>query len=206
MGYKHFIFDVDGTLVNNEYALLNAWKDTFLEVQGKLWDTKDLTFALGIPGEDIMKKAGAEYSEEAFELWRTHLQKYRNTIKLFDNMQDTLEKLKGKGKQLGIITSKTHAEFDGDTVIQSIKYMFEVIICASDSPRPKPFGDPIITYMEKTGTTEKDVIYIGDSTYDFECAQNANVDFGWAAWGDSQIAGIDSKYKFSKPEEILTLC
>ena len=59
MGYKHFIFDVDGTLVN-------AWKDTFLEVQGKLWDTKDLTFALGIPGEDIMKKAGAEYSEEAF--------------------------------------------------------------------------------------------------------------------------------------------
>ena len=46
MGYKHFIFDVDGTLVNNEYALLNAWKDTFLEVQGKLWDTKDLTFAL----------------------------------------------------------------------------------------------------------------------------------------------------------------
>lgn len=116
MGYKHFIFDVDGTLVNNEYALLNAWKDTFLEVQGKLWDTKDLTFALGIPGEDIMKKAGAEYSEEAFELWRTHLQKYRNTIKLFDNMQDTLEKLKGKGKQLGIITSKTHAEFDGDTV------------------------------------------------------------------------------------------
>ena len=120
--------------------------------------------------------------------------------------KDTLEKLKGKGKQLGIITSKTHAEFDGDTVIQSIKDMFEVIICASDSPRPKPFGDPIITYMEKTGTTEKDVIYIGDSTYDFECAQNANVYFGWAAWGDSQIAGIDSKYKFSKPEEILTLC
>ena len=75
MKYKHIIFDVDGTLVNSNYALLNAWKDTFLQIQGKSWDIKDLTFALGIPGKEIMKKAGAEYSDEAFELWKKYLEK-----------------------------------------------------------------------------------------------------------------------------------
>lgn len=203
--YTHFIFDVDGTLVNNEYALLNAWKDTLLEVQGKVWDIKDLTFALGIPGETIMEKAGAVYTEEAFALWREHLKKYSYIIKLFDDIQELLNALQAAGKQLGIITSKTHEEFDGEAIMTPIKHMFPIVMCATDSPRPKPFGDPILTYIQKAKTTLSQVIYIGDSIYDSECARNAGVAFGLAAWGESRQETIKADYIFHTPADVLNL-
>ena len=206
MKYKHIIFDVDGTLVNSNYALLNAWKDTFLQIQGKSWDIKDLTFALGIPGKEIMKRAGAEYSDEAFELWKKYLEKYSDTIKLFDNIDNLLVSIKQRGIKMGIITSKMRDEFDGDIAMQSIKHMFDLVICATDSARPKPFGDPIITYMEKTHTTLDEVVYIGDSIYDSECARNAEVDFGLAAWGECQNKeNICYKYAFSDPLDVLKI-
>lgn len=33
MKYKHFVFDVDGTLLDSGYAVLRAWQDTLLEIQ-----------------------------------------------------------------------------------------------------------------------------------------------------------------------------
>ena len=50
MKYKHFVFDVDGTLLDSGYAVLRAWQDTLLEIQHRAYETSELTFVLGIPG------------------------------------------------------------------------------------------------------------------------------------------------------------
>ena len=50
MGYKHLVFDIDGTLVDNEKAVLSTWQETNLQLFGKLYETSELNFVLGIPG------------------------------------------------------------------------------------------------------------------------------------------------------------
>jgi len=50
MGYKHLVFDIDGTLVDNEKAVLATWQETILQLFGKHYETSELNFVLGIPG------------------------------------------------------------------------------------------------------------------------------------------------------------
>ena len=60
MKYKHILFDVDGTLVDNESAVINTWQQTIEELLGKHFEKKELDFVLGIPGVTTMQKLGLE--------------------------------------------------------------------------------------------------------------------------------------------------
>ena len=50
MGYKHLIFDIDGTLFDNEKVVIATWQETILQLFNKHYETSDLNFVLGIPG------------------------------------------------------------------------------------------------------------------------------------------------------------
>lgn len=58
MKYKHVIFDVDGTLLDSEFAVLSAWRDTLEELQNKVYSEDELLFTLGIPGEVTLARLG----------------------------------------------------------------------------------------------------------------------------------------------------
>lgn len=52
MRYRQIVFDVDGTLVDTEQAVICSLQDTLAQMTGQRAEAKELTFALGIPGED----------------------------------------------------------------------------------------------------------------------------------------------------------
>ncbi|QJC51390.1 HAD hydrolase-like protein [Paenibacillus albicereus] len=66
-------------------------------------------------------------------------------------------------------------------------------------------GDPILKWLERSGADPKETIYIGDTTYDMECAQAAGVDFGLAVWGCRNHAEIQCLRRLERPQEILAL-
>ena len=111
MKYKHFVFDVDGTLLDSGYAVLRAWQDTLLEIQHRAYETSELTFVLGIPGDVSLRKLGVKDVESASQLWTRNFLKYSSANKLFDGVTDMLVKLSEKGYKLGIVTSKAYPEF-----------------------------------------------------------------------------------------------
>ena len=51
MKYTDIVFDIDGTLVDNEKEVLATWQQTLRELFGKEYATDELGFVLGIPGE-----------------------------------------------------------------------------------------------------------------------------------------------------------
>lgn len=203
--YRHIIFDIDGTLLDSEYAVLRGLQDTIAELQDRVVDTEELTFALGIPGAVALKKLGFGDTKAAGTLWNSYFSKYGHTIKLFDGIRELLPQLQAKGYELGIITSKNPQEFADDFGPQCINQYFNTVLCVTDSPRPKPYADPILTYLERTRTLPEEVIYIGDTVYDFQCTQNAGVDFGLALWGNASAENIKAKYFFRVPDEILVM-
>ena len=205
MGYKHLIFDIDGTLVDNEKVVIATWQETILQLFGKHYETSDLNFVLGIPGVTTMERLGAENPQEAFVVWGQNFIKHKAEIELFPHIENTIAALKSKGLDLGLVTSRTHDELNNDFALGEIIGNFDTIICVTDAPRPKPNPDPLLVYLERCGLSPDEVLYIGDSDYDYHCAKNAKVDFGVASWGDNRISHTDARFSFNSPMDILNI-
>ena len=205
MKYKHFVFDVDGTLLDSGYAVLRAWQDTLLEIQHRTYETSELTFVLGIPGDVSLRKLGVKDVESASQLWTRNFLKYSPANKLFDGVNDMLVKLSKRGYKLGIVTSKAYPEFVQEPSLRDITPYFDTIIYVTDSPRPKPFWDPLLAYLKRAGAVQSEVLYVGDAVYDYQCARNAGVDFGLALWGNVSSENICPRFAFDTPKSVLEL-
>lgn len=205
MNYKHIIFDIDGTLLDSMYADLHGLQDTMWELTHQIIPIDQLTFALGIPGEVALKRLGIRNTQSANKLWNKNFMKYKDTIKLFAGVQRTIQQLHDKGFQLGIVTSKTPLEFANDFEPHGISHYFDTVVCVTDSPRPKPYPDPILTYLHKASAEPCEAIYIGDTTYDCQCAHSAGIHFGLALWSGVPANGAEANYLLQNPDEILNL-
>ena len=115
-----------------------------------------------------------------------------------------LQALHEKGVELGIITSKTKEEFETDFVPHGVARYFGTVICVEDAPKPKPNPDPLQTYLQVNNLSADEVIYIGDTAYDSQCAHSAGVDFGLALWGCHRPENIKREYEFLQPSVIVS--
>ncbi len=203
MNKKHIIFDIDGTLIDTEKAILKSLQDTLLEVVQKKIDTDNLKFVLGIPGTVALKRLNIQNAEKINDVWNRNLTRYADTISVFPGIEYMLKELKKQGYNLGIITSKSKTEYKQDFIPFHISEYFSTVICAEDTSHPKPSHEPMLEYMRQTGTKTEDVLYIGDSMYDYQCASNAGVEFGLALWGCNSVRHIYANYFFNTPQDIL---
>ncbi len=55
MKYKHIVFDIDGTLIDTEYAVINSLIKTITEITGRAPQYESLKFALGITGRNALE-------------------------------------------------------------------------------------------------------------------------------------------------------
>ena len=167
----------------------------------------ELKFALGIPGSVTLRKLGITDTARANGRWNEHLLKYKSRIRLFDGIPELLDSLKTNGCKLGIVTSKTRHEYTADFAAPfALSGYFSTVICVEDTPRPKPYPDPLLTYLNTARIHAGDALYIGDTLYDCLCAQNAGVDFGLAAWGNVAAQEIPADYIFKRPADVLFSC
>lgn len=183
MKYKQIVFDVDGTLIDTEYAVVHSLQDTIADLTGKTIEIDELNFALGITSEDALRRFGMENNVAALSLWDKNMNKYSDSVHVFPGIHELLEALTKFELELGIVTSKTREEFEHDFVKFDIAPYFKVVVCADDTAEHKPNPEPLLKYMELARCSNKELIYIGDSMYDMECATRARSDFGLAEWG-----------------------
>ena len=107
MQYKYIVFDLDGTLLDTERAILPSLRDTLEELTGRDYEEQALTFALGITGADALERLGVDDAPAALSLWNEKMHRYDNSVSLFDGVAGALKKLREQGLVLGIVTSKT---------------------------------------------------------------------------------------------------
>jgi len=80
MKYKHIIFDVDGTLLDTEFAVLHSLQDTVMQYSHISIPIDKLCFALGIPGKVALERLGIEDTIGANEYWNEMMQKYHKSM------------------------------------------------------------------------------------------------------------------------------
>lgn len=203
MSYKHIVFDVDGTLVDTETACLLSFRDLLKEQKGEEHKPEELTYCLGRSGKDSLAQAGFEDWRSAYERWVEILLNYSDTIKIFDGLLEVIQELSMKGYQLGIVTSRTREVSVMDLKTQGVDTYFKTIVSCDDTEKHKPNPDPLLKYMEYTGADSSEVLYLGDTVHDMNCAGGAGVDFALAGWGAPVM--LDAKYVLKQPSELLEL-
>ena len=198
--YNHIIFDIDGTILDTEFAVLSSLQKLAFEELNKNFSFEELRFALGIPGEVTLNKLGITNPLECNEKWNRYLKEYLHHVKVFDGIKDTLVKLSKIGISAGIVTSKTKVEYISDFVPFGLTDYFKLVVCADDTERHKPNAEPILKFIELSGVDKSKTIYIGDTKYDMECAFSAGIDFALALWGAKSSIGINANYIFENPD------
>lgn len=204
MKYQHIVFDIDGTMLDTEHVLLTILQEIVLELQNKRMDLSELAFTSGIPGDVALKQLGFDDPESVNKLWNDRFKENFHQVRIFEGIEAVLQQLTERNVTLGIITSKTHEEYRNDFLPFGLEKYFETIICVSDVQHPKPSPDSMFRYFELTGAAPEEVLYIGDTLYDMQCAKNAGADFALALWGaTSRHDGAD--YYLEQPQDILNI-
>ena len=168
---------------------------------GKTPEIASLTFALGITGEDALLRLRITDVDNALTYWEHALETYHQSIRVFDGIERLLCGLTARGYNLGIVTSKTRAEYETDFACFDIARHFNRVVCADDSVNHKPDPEPLLKYMEKAKCSETELLYIGDSIYDRQCAESASCAFAFALWGAKK--DMDGVCAFTNPGDLL---
>ena len=189
--FDHVVFDVDGTLADTEESVLSSLVQIVQEETGKTLPRHELEFALGIPGKDALEKLGI-YSQATLNRWCQVAASFKSTISLFPGLLEV------------IVSSRARDEYTDEIAPLGFDKFFEHIILVEDTTEHKPAPAPMLEYLRRTGANPGNVVYVGDTVYDEQCATSAGVSFARAAWGSHQDIP-NATYNLKTPNDLLTL-
>ena len=210
--YKHILFDLDGTIYDSYHADVTSLYEIVKKYQP---DSKETVLSLGrlfgIPGPKGLKLLNFkdEQIPSIMKEWKERILTKKESVKIFDGMLPVLELLQKRGCHLGIITSRPRASSGSETLIDGcrpldIARFFDRVVSAEDVAHCKPAPDSILKYMQDTGASRDEILFIGDTKTDLMCAQSAGVHFGLALWGYAQPEHLSCTHYFATPWDILS--
>jgi len=205
--YKHFIFDIDGTIIDTESTATTSLHQTILDLMGVDVPLPELRRYFSMPSNKVGGELGYHDPKAFHDYWDEQWDVFKHVAGPFEGMPELVEKVHELGYSVGCVTSRSPFEIDYDEHLKPIMEHFDVVITSEDTSKHKPDPEPIRLWMkklsEKTGepVLPSDCIYLGDTMADCLCAQNAGVHFALADWCDYGLQGMNPEYHFKSPKE-----
>lgn len=204
MDLKHYIFDLDGTLIDTEAAVLKTWQHTLKEY-GYEYSLHEVKVVLGVTTDIGLQRLNAHVDEDYTYKWQTNYEGYSQEADFFEGTKEMLKLLKDRGCSLGIVSSRSQKEYERFFKSFHLDELFTTVILEEDTKEHKPDPEPLFKYMELTGADKDTCIYIGDMPTDIQCANNAGVISGLVTWNGAGISCDEAKMTFNDPKEICDL-
>ena len=204
--YRHFVFDIDGTLIDTERTGVLSLVKTVRELLGVEMPYEEAYGYFGIPSAKVAPLLGYADAGGFGARWEENFVELSYMMKAFDGAEEVLAAVRSAGRTTGCVTSRSRYEFEKDVHMQRLVKYIDHIVCAEDSEGHKPSPDPMYAYMEKAGgAAPAECIYIGDTLHDFQCAAGAGCDFALADWQGRGLQGIPARYHLTDIRQILDL-
>lgn len=96
---------------------------------------------------------------------------------VFENVPDTVNRLKTNGIKLGIVSTKFRYRIETTLAQHGMSEVFDIIIGGEDVLSHKPDPEGLNTAIKKLELQSSDVLYVGDSVIDAEAARRAGIAF-----------------------------
>ena len=202
--YDHLIFDLDGTLIDTENAVLKTWKLTLKEYH-YLYSLDELGCVLGITTKNALDLLHVTVGADFEQNWMKNYEKFAAEADFFPGTREMLSALKSRGFSLGVVTSRCRKEYHDYFGAFHLEELFGRIVCADETAKHKPDPDPVYKYAELEKADLSSCIYIGDMPTDMECAKKAGIAAGLVLWNHSGILCREADFLFRTPDELLEL-
>ncbi len=172
------VFDLDGTVVDSTRVLLESHAAAWASVNRPCPPAETILELIGLPLVDTMQKLDpTQDAEHLAEVYSKAYVEGAHHEKLFDGIAELL----AKPFRAAVATGKSQR--GAERVVKQFGFedRFEIVLGGNSVPRPKPHPDMLHAIMEATGT--KELVMIGDTTYDLEMAHAAGVKAIGVSWG-----------------------
>lgn len=180
-GQHAFIFDMDGTIVDNMAYHTRSWV-AFFERRGRQIDPDEFfRKTAGRQGREIMRLYMGEHltdeevkllNEEKEAVYRELYAPHRATITGFD---DLIVKAKACEVALAVATSAPNANIDFTLDGLNLRRHFDVVVGAVDVTRGKPEPDAFLLAAERCGAQPENCIVFEDAPIGVEAARRAGM-------------------------------
>lgn len=183
---KLVIFDLDGVLVNSISNMKFAWNSACKKSN------------INIPFYKYKKYIGLPFNKILFNLkiekkrYLTITKNYNffstkkiRTLKISKKNINFLKSLINNGYILGLFTSKNRKR--SNLILRKNKKLFKYKIFPTKNLRGKPHPDGLKKILSMGSFKPNEVIYLGDTKYDYLCAKKAKIKYIHANWGYQKI-------------------
>ncbi|MCH5225771.1 MAG: HAD-IA family hydrolase [Muribaculaceae bacterium] len=208
---KLAIFDLDGTLLNTITDLGKACNYALETMGFATHPIQAYAYMVGNGVRNLMKKAQQDADEATIDELLRHFKTYYNehcldTTKPYPGITELLEKLQSQGVALAVASNKYQ-----EATEKIIKGCFPTINFVAiegqqEGRNRKPDPSILFSVLGKYPVNKKEVLYIGDSGVDVECAKRACVESIGVSWGFRSVAELrraNADYIVDRPAEIL---
>ena len=179
------LFDLDGTLVNTNEIIIESYKHAFREhLPEKHFTREAIIDMIGPPLDEIF----SNYTKSPFKI-KKMIDTYRLFYKahehdhfyLYEDVYETLKKLKNSGYNMAIVTSKFLVSAQPSIEHFNLDSIFDVIVTLDDVDNPKPDKEPVEVALSQFDHVDK-ALMIGDNASDILSAKNADILSAGVSW------------------------
>ena len=191
---KLIIFDADGTIWDSEKDVFLAFNHTLKNNGNKEITKEEFQKLAGLDLEEMFKRVLTKDEET---LANEYVKKYReyyideghyaDETTLFENVKETLEKLKGQKFSMVIASGKPKRILD-----KMVEYFhlneFELVLGTGESHfKPKPDPEILNYIMHHLNVSKEEAVMIGDTKADVMASKNAGIDTIAVTYGYEKI-------------------
>lgn len=211
--YKAVIFDLDGTLTDTLESMAVAGNKTLEYVGLKPHSVEKYKYFVG-DGADILvrrflKAAGDTECVNFNKAYDAYMRQFAldctYKVKIYDGIEEMLNKLREKGMKLAVLSNKPHLR--AVEVIDNFfeKNIFDIVQGHIQGKAKKPNPNEALEIARKLGVEPCECIYVGDTDVDMQTGKNAGMFTVGVLWGfrdEKELLENGADIVVEKPEEI----
>jgi beta-phosphoglucomutase family hydrolase len=177
---RAFIFDMDGTLVDNMRFHADAWQKMLAENDLEVDMHEFLVKTAGKTNREIIPNFFKDATEEKlFELGQRKEELYRELFlperKALDGVTEFLTEAQSLGVRMAVATAAPIANMEFILDGLELRRFFEVITTAADVKSGKPNPEVFLKSAEKVGVEPQNCLVFEDAFNGFEAASRAGM-------------------------------
>ncbi|MNK83815.1 Pyrophosphatase PpaX [compost metagenome] len=171
------LFDVDGTLMDNNPLHVQAWKEAFRPY--KDFDETELLRYVGMGSDSYIQALAPDLDPASREAIRNRKREiYRDigaNVAPFAGSKAALETAKRRGLAIALASSANRVEIERYVAIMGIAPLIAAMTTASDVKRTKPEPDLFLAALAQLSISPAEAFVVGDTPYDVQAASRAGM-------------------------------
>jgi HAD superfamily hydrolase (TIGR01509 family) len=172
------LFDIDGTLVDSNYAHVDAWWRAF-RVTGQSVDAWRIHRLIGMDASRLLDELVPNMSDEdrdtAKQYQAAYFAEHMPRLRLLPGARELLEAVAARGHQVVLATSAPETELVRLRELLDAEQWISVVTSGEDVEEAKPAPDIVQVALDRAGVDPSNAVMIGDAMWDVETSGKVGV-------------------------------